>query len=92
MQIIRHPAYQAQIKFTFMFIYINMSFFKYIEDCMPAKSEKQRKMMAIAEHQPKKLYKRNKNVLNMSKEELHDFSVKVKKTKKKWGHAKNIGK
>jgi len=59
---------------------------------MPAKSEKQRKMMAIAEHQPKKLYKRNKSVLKMDKEQLHDFSVKIKKTKKKWGHTKSIGK
>lgn len=46
---------------------------------MPAKSEKQRKMMAIAEHHPDKLYKRNRKVLKMSKKQLHDFSSKSKK-------------
>ena len=41
---------------------------------MPAKSEKQRMMMAIAEHNPEKLYKRNKAVLSMSKSQLHDYA------------------
>ena len=43
---------------------------------MPAKSEKQRKMMAIAEHQPEKLYKRNRSVLKMSKQQLSEFASK----------------
>ena len=43
---------------------------------MPAKSKKQRQMMAIAEHHPEDLYERNKGVLKMSKEELHDFATK----------------
>lgn len=46
---------------------------------MPAKSEKQRRAIAIAEHQPKKIYKRNKNLLKMTKEQLHDFAIKPKK-------------
>lgn len=41
---------------------------------MPAKSEKQRELMAIAEHHPEKLHKENKGVLSMSKSQLHDFA------------------
>jgi hypothetical protein len=46
---------------------------------MPAKSVKQRRAMAIAKHQPDKLYKRNKGLKKMSKSQLHDFA----KTKEK---------
>ena len=42
---------------------------------MPAKSAKQRMMMAIAEHEPEKLYKRNRGVLSMSKGEMHKFAA-----------------
>jgi len=45
---------------------------------VPAKTEKQRKMMAIAEHQPSKLYKRNRGVLKMSHKQLHEFASKKK--------------
>jgi uncharacterized protein YjiK len=41
---------------------------------MPAKSKKQRRLMAIAEHAPEKLYKRNRSVKKMSKKSLHDFA------------------
>lgn len=41
---------------------------------MPAKSVSQRKAMAIAEHEPDKLYKRNRGLLKMSHKELHDFA------------------
>ena len=41
---------------------------------MPAKSKKQRRMMAIAEHHPEKLYKRNVGALKMTKEQLSDFA------------------
>jgi hypothetical protein len=41
---------------------------------MPAKSEKQRRMMAIAEHHPEKLYAKNRGVLEMSKKQLSDFA------------------
>jgi len=55
---------------------------------MPAKSKSQRVVMAIAEHEPKKLYKRNKGLLKMSKSQLHDFATTKtiglpKKVKKK---------
>lgn len=41
---------------------------------MPSTSEKQREAMAIAEHDPKKLHKKNKSMLKMSHEQLHDFA------------------
>lgn len=53
---------------------------------MPAKSKKQRQMMAIAEHHPEKLYKKNKGAAKMSKKQLHDFAKTKEKglpTKKK---------
>jgi len=51
---------------------------------MPAKSKAQRRAMAIAEHEPSKLYKRNKSLKKMSKSDLHDFaSTKEKKLPKR---------
>ena len=41
---------------------------------MPAVSEKQRQVFAIAEHAPEKLYKKNRGLLKMSKGQLHDFA------------------
>jgi len=41
---------------------------------MPAVSEDQREAMAIAEHNPSKLYPKNKAMLKMSKSQLHDFA------------------
>lgn len=46
---------------------------------MPAVSKKQRQVMAIAEHHPKKLYKKNKGLLKMSKSQLHDFATTKEK-------------
>lgn len=55
---------------------------------MPSVSIAQRMAMAIAEHHPKKLYKRNQGLLKMSHNQLHDFAAtsglknyKVKKPK-----------
>lgn len=51
---------------------------------MPAVSAKQRMMFAIAEHHPEDLYARNRGVLNMSHQQLHDFaSTKGHKKKKR---------
>jgi hypothetical protein len=51
---------------------------------MPAVSKNQRIAMAIAEHEPSKLYKRNKGMEKMSKSQLHDFaSTKEKNLPKK---------
>jgi len=41
---------------------------------MPAKSKKQRRAIAIAEHAPGKLYKRNRGLLKMSKKEMHKYA------------------
>jgi|SRR3990167_1916569 len=48
----------------------------------PAHSEKQRKAMAIAEHHPEKLCKKNKGMLKMSKEQLHEYASKKGKKNK----------
>uniref|UniRef100_A0A6H2A633 DUF3008 domain-containing protein n=1 Tax=viral metagenome TaxID=1070528 RepID=A0A6H2A633_9ZZZZ len=40
----------------------------------PAKSKKQRRLMAIAKETPEKLYKRNRGVTKMSKKQLGDFA------------------
>ena len=42
---------------------------------MPAVSEEQREVMAIAEHHPEKLHKGNRGLLKMSKTQLHDFAA-----------------
>jgi hypothetical protein len=42
---------------------------------MPAVSKAQQKVMAIAEHEPGKLYARNKDLSKMSHSQLHDFAA-----------------
>jgi len=42
---------------------------------MPAKSKNQRVAMAIAEHAPSKLNKKNKGLTKMSKKQLHEFAA-----------------
>jgi hypothetical protein len=42
---------------------------------MPAKSKAQAIAMRIAEHAPEKLYARNKAMLGMSHQQLHDFAA-----------------
>ncbi len=62
---------------------------------MPAVSEKQREAMAIAEHNPQALHKKNRGMLNMTHQQLHDFatkstgSKKVERIKKKYGNKRN---
>ena len=41
---------------------------------MPSVSEAQRRLMALAEHNPSAVHKKNKGVLNMSHKQLHDYS------------------
>jgi hypothetical protein len=41
---------------------------------MPAVSKKQLIAMRIAEHNPDKLYERNKGMADMSRKQLHDFA------------------
>ena len=54
---------------------------------MPSSSEKQREAMAIAEHEPGKLYARNKGMKKMTHSQLHDFAKKpLKKGSKARAH------
>lgn len=46
---------------------------------MPAISKKQAIATAIAEHEPSKLYPRNKGLLKMSHQQLHDFAATPRK-------------
>jgi len=41
---------------------------------LPSTSKAQQAVMAIAEHNPKKLFARNRGVLSMSHQQLHDFA------------------
>ena len=41
---------------------------------MPAKSEEQRRLTAMAEHAPEMIYAKNRGVLKMSHQQLHDFA------------------
>ena len=41
---------------------------------MPSVSVKQRRAMAIAEHHPSELYGKNRGLLKMSHQQLHDFA------------------
>ena len=46
---------------------------------MPSVSKDQQIAMAIAEHEPGKLYQRNRGLLKMSHEQLHDFAATKRK-------------
>jgi len=46
---------------------------------MPAKSKASQKAFAIAEHEPDKLYARNKGMLKMSHQQLHEFAATPRK-------------
>jgi hypothetical protein len=46
---------------------------------MPATSKAMQEAMAIAEHNPSKLYKRNRGMLSMSHSQLHDFAATKRK-------------
>lgn len=41
---------------------------------MPAPSKAMRKAAAIAEHHPHELYKKNRSLLRMTHQQLHDFA------------------
>lgn len=46
---------------------------------MPARSKKQRRAIAIAEHHPDELYPENRGLTEMSKEQLHDYAATPEK-------------
>jgi hypothetical protein len=41
---------------------------------MPAVSQKQRRLMGLAEHHPEELNPENRGVLKMTHQQLHDFA------------------
>lgn len=47
---------------------------------MPAKSKAQRELMAIAEHHPSEVSAKNRGVLKMSHQQLHDFASTKEKS------------
>ncbi len=46
---------------------------------MPATSKAQQQLMAIAEHNPGAVSKKNRGVLKMSHQQLHDFAATKRK-------------
>lgn len=46
---------------------------------MPAVSQKQQRLMAIAEHHPEMVKSKNRGVLKMGHEELHHFAATKRK-------------
>jgi len=57
---------------------------------MPAVSKAQRRLMGLAEHNPKAVYARNKNILKMRKASLHDFASTKEKGLPKRKKKKNM--
>jgi hypothetical protein len=57
---------------------------------MPATSKAQRQLMAIAEHHPSEVSAKNRGVLKMSHQQLHDFAATKQKGLPK--HVKQRGK
>lgn len=55
---------------------------------MPATSRAQQQAMAIAEHEPDKLYAKNKGLLKMSHSQLHDFAATPRKGLPQYAGAK----
>ena len=51
---------------------------------MPAESKAQQQLFAIAEHEPSKLYSKNRKLGKLSRETLHEFAAtKTKKLPKR---------
>lgn len=46
---------------------------------MPAESAAQQRLMAMAEHNPASVSKKNKGVLKMTGQQLHDFAATPRK-------------
>lgn len=47
---------------------------------MPAVSKAQRRLFAVAEHSPDKLYAKNRSLAKVSKKSLHDFAATPEKS------------
>lgn len=46
---------------------------------IPANSQAQQRLFAIAEHNPSQLYKKNRGLLKLSHSQLHDFASTPRK-------------
>jgi len=55
---------------------------------MPAESKAQQIAMAIAEHEPEKLYARNAGLKDMSHKQLHDFASTPRHNLPSYAHAR----
>ena len=61
---------------------------------MPAVSKKQRRLFAIAEHNPEQLYAKNRGLAKLGKSKLHEFAAVSEKglpLKKKSRRSKAFG-
>jgi hypothetical protein len=59
---------------------------------MPSVSKNQRRAMAIAEHNPSKLHKKNMGLLKMTHDQLHDFATTTEKGLPKKAPSKGVKK
>lgn len=59
---------------------------------MPAVSKAQQIAMAIAEHEPEKLYARNKGLKEMSHKQLHEFASTSHKGLSQYAHVRKARK
>ena len=50
-----------------------------MEGSVPSESQAQQRLMALAEHDPSKVSAKNRGVLKMSHDQLHDFAVTKRK-------------
>lgn len=59
---------------------------------MPATSKAQQIAMAIAEHEPEKLYEKNKGLTEMSHKQLHEFASTPRKKLPMYAHVREARK
>jgi hypothetical protein len=58
---------------------------------MPAKSVAQRRLMAMAEHHPEMINEKNRGVIEMGKEKLHEYASTTEKGLPKHKKKKGFG-
>lgn len=59
---------------------------------MPATSQAQQKLFAIAEHNPEALHKENKGLANLSHKTLHEFAHTKREGLPSYAHARKARK
>lgn len=58
---------------------------------MPAESKDQQRLMAIGEYNPSEVYAKNRGILKMSHQQLHDFASTPRKGLPKKAKSIHIG-